>query len=64
MTKDELIAKQQIEIEELKKTCKEQLLTIVSIGGCASNAIKDNKLGYTNKQLAPLFEIEAIADNI
>lgn len=68
MTKDELIAKQQLELEELKEQVKNKNaglrdihLQLISIGG----PLNDNMDRYTPKQLLRfqriLFIVEAVA---
>lgn len=63
MTKDELITKQQLEIESLREeqeafeyACTKILNTMYSIGG----PLNDNRDGFTNKQLQWFAKIEGI----
>lgn len=60
MTKDELIAKQQMEIEMLKQLNTNFLESdnaIYKILHCIGGPLNDNKLGYTKEQLDPFFRI-------
>ena len=60
MTKDELIAKQQIEIEELKQQSKERksaLKDIVSQCVCIGGPLNDNICGYTPRQIGDFHQI-------
>lgn len=61
MTKDELITKQQLQIEFLKqreieftKSANDITMSIVCIGA----PLNDNILGYTHKQLKIFFDIK------
>ena len=61
MTKDELIVKQQLEIEQLKQdldeyreACKKVVMRTVCIGG----PLNDNVLQYTRKQMGDFFFIK------
>ena len=61
MNKDELIAKQQLEIEELNlavKQYKEAEESIYNIIYCIGGPLNDNKLGYTKKQMLDFFRIK------
>jgi len=54
MTKDELITKQALKIEELEEEVrlrKEAELTIHRIIYCIGGPLNDNKLGYSRPQL-------------
>lgn len=65
MTKDELIGKQQLEIEELKEKlshAKENLRNIRRILICVGGPLNDNFHQYTKKQLKPFFDIENYLD--
>jgi len=60
MTPVELIAKQQIEIEELKIEVAEYVEShknIHMIIYCIGGPLNDNKLMYSHKQMSPFFEI-------
>ena len=60
MSDDELIAKQQREIEALKEENKrfvEAFDKIEMVLICVGGPLNDNKLGYTEKQLNPFFKI-------
>lgn len=53
MTKDELIAKQQLEIEELKDRLNEMRESMRKINNalfCIGGPLNDNKLGFTHDQ--------------
>lgn len=61
MTKDELIAKQQIEIESLKKTVslfREDIDTVHNIIFCVGGPLNDNKLMYTKEQMMDFWRIK------
>ena len=61
MTKDELITKQQLQIESLKQreiefiqAASSVIISIVCVGA----PLNDNVLGYTHKQLKIFFDIK------
>jgi hypothetical protein len=54
MTKDELIARQQLDIESMKeqiKAYKDSEDNIYNIIYCIGGPLNDNKLGYTKEQM-------------
>jgi len=60
MTKDELIAKQQIEIEELRQKISEHKKIFKNIRGIIygiGGPLNDNKLGYTRPQMKIFWDI-------
>ncbi len=60
MTKDELIAKQQLEIETMKETIKLHYESFLSIDGelhGIGGPLNDNYHQYTHKQLMPFLRI-------
>jgi hypothetical protein len=66
MTKDELIAKQQLEIEHLKlrlKWAREDKSEIAKILTCIGGGLNDNLLRYDRTQKAELYEILILAQN-
>lgn len=61
MTNDQLIVKQQIEIEELridKKAHDIAVEEVLSIMHCIGGPLNDNKKGYTIDQLKEFFKIK------
>ena len=63
MTKDELIANQQIEIEEQRELLSEYKLGYSNIYGiifCIGGPLNDNKLMYSHKQLGTFSQIAEI----
>ena len=65
MTREELISKQQLEIEHLKirlEWAREDMREIVMILVCRGGPINDNFLQYTHDQRAPLHEILLLAE--
>lgn len=67
MDRDQLIAKQQLEIENLKgrvyemnNVLRDIKLTLVCIGG----PLNDNKLMYSKEQRKPLHEINRMIEDI
>jgi len=63
MTKDELISKQQIEIEELKQEAKykkQSFENIYNILYSVGAPLNDNILGFKKEQLTPFFRISDI----
>lgn len=65
MTKDELIAKQQLEIEELKNRLEwanDDKGRIRNILTCIGGPLNDNLLGYSAEQRKPLHEILNLAE--
>lgn len=63
MDKDKLIAKQQLEIEELKEENnynKDSLERIHSILYATGGPLNDNILGYSKEQLGPFFMISKL----
>lgn len=66
MSKDELIAKQQLEIEELKSissTRKEALRKISRLCTCIGGPLNDNKKGYTKEQMLDFWQINELAED-
>ena len=66
MNKDELISKQQLEIENLKlrlKWARKDKGDIVNRLVCIGGGLNDNILGYNHKQIADLNEILKLAEN-
>lgn len=66
MTKDELISKQQLEIEALKKRLKlatQDKDEIISILVCVGGLLNDNFLQYSIEQRKPLHRILELAEN-
>lgn len=60
MTEQELIGKQQLQIEEMKealKNCEEAFRKIRGVIYCVSGPLNDNKLKYTPKQMNDFFQI-------
>lgn len=60
MTRNDLITKQQLEIETLKrqvKEYKENCGTIQDIIYCIGGPLNDNKLGFSHKQQMTFFQI-------
>ena len=65
MTREELIAKQQLDIEHLKIRlgwAREDKREIVMILVCCGGPLNDNYLQYTKDQRAPLHEILRLAE--
>ena len=65
MTKDELIAKQQMEIENLKlhlSRFKDARDRIIKYMVCIGGPLNDNKLMYTNEQKQIFFRISSQID--
>jgi hypothetical protein len=63
MTKDELIAKQQLEIEEFKEWFKENGETLSDVCGMLYNVgapLNGNKLGMSREQLNFLVELNGL----
>jgi hypothetical protein len=61
MTKDQLIAKQQLEIEMLKEESKrhaEACDEVHRIIYCIGGPLNDNKLGYTREQMRDFWAIK------
>ena len=61
MTKDELIVKQQLEIERLHKEESEHQVAIDKVHRilfCIGGPLNDNKRGYTREQLGDFFRIK------
>lgn len=61
MTKDELIVKQQLELEELRAELAElkssiQRANLIMI--CIGGPLNDNSLKYTKEQMADFFRIQ------
>ena len=60
MTEHELIAKQQLQIEEMRKTLKEcanAFRTIRSVIYCIGGPLNDNKRGYSHEQMKDFLRI-------
>lgn len=60
MTKDELITKQQLEIEGLKEEVERYRTAYKKVGSiiyCIGGPLNDNYLQYSRKQMQPFFEI-------
>ena len=65
MTKDELIAKQQLEIEELNIICTAQKRALEQINNnliCIGGPLNDNVDLYTPQQKKRFFRIKSIID--
>lgn len=63
MTKDELITKQQLELEEQRELLSQYKLGYSNIYGiifCIGGPLNDNKLMYSHKQLSTFSEIATI----
>jgi len=61
MTKDELITKQQLEIEGLNEEVRNHSLAcdeVFNIIYCIGGPLNDNKLGYTKVQMLDFFKIK------
>jgi hypothetical protein len=60
MTKEELITKQQLEIEELKSKVQldsQAIDSVHSVLFCVGGPLNDNKHSYSREQLKPFFDI-------
>lgn len=67
MTKDELITKQQLKIEEQKKKLKEYKATVRSINGKFYNIgepLNDNRLKFNKEQQGWCFEVVELVNRI
>jgi len=65
MTTDELIAKQQLEIEELKITSNNRRQALEAIHlqcVCIGGPLNGNVKGYTRKQMKDFWDINEIAE--
>lgn len=61
MTKDQLIAKQQLEIEMLTEESKQHTDACDEVRGilfCIGGPLNDNKLGYTKEQMQDFWRIK------
>jgi hypothetical protein len=61
MTKDELIVKQQLEIERLHKGYSEHQAALDRVHGilfCIGGPLNDSKLGYTREQMCDFLKIK------
>ena len=65
MTKDELITKQQLEIEHFKNELVEKIEMIRQVGSilyCIGGPLNDNKGGFTREQLHTFWRIKEALD--